>query len=335
MRRNNFRYNSWKKIRDERIHQHELDRKYKNASFRAVKKNIGKNKEIKSTVPENFSLIDNFENVTKYFNNLRIMLSKDKVHNSLDFKMESITNITADALMYLLTFIKNGSQFSHLSGMRGHLPKDEKCRMFVKTSGFLKYLSTNVETTSSEENTFIRVGQNTSAVHIAELCNFVNEKFGTPRLFTNLLYNTIGEVMDNATKHAYSDKNFPLWQKWLMYSHFKNNIIRITILDSGQGIIHSMHRKLIEKVAIPSDKELLISALKGEGRSATKQKYRNKGLPRILSNAMSKYFYKMVLITNKVCYNVEDGVVSINNYENSIKGTLYYFEIKKENENEN
>lgn len=115
-----------------------------------------------------------------------------------------------------------------------------------------------------------------------------------------------------------------------MYSQFKNNTIRITILDSGQGIIHSMHKKFAEKVFVPTDKELLVSALKGEDRSATKQKYRNKGLPRILANAMGKYFYKMVLITNKVCYNVENGIPTINEYENSIKGTLYYFELKKE-----
>ena len=330
MRQGHHKYNSWKKRRDARIHEHELDRKRRTSSFRVVKKNVGKSKELKSTVPENFSLIDNFEMVTKYFNDLTILLSRDRIHNSLNFRMESISNITADALMYLLTFIKNGRQFSHLAEMRGHLPRDEKCKNFVKTSGFLKYLSTNVETTSSEENTFIRVGQNTSSIHIAELCNFVNNKFGTPRLFTNLLYNTIGEVMDNATKHAYSEKNSPLWQKWLMYSQFKNNTIRITILDSGQGIIHSMHKKFAEKVFVPTDKELLVSALKGEDRSATKQKYRNKGLPRILANAMGKYFYKMVLITNKVCYNVENGIPTINEYENSIKGTLYYFELKKE-----
>lgn len=334
MRKKNPKYNQWTKDRSSRIFLHKLYRKKKNISFRIVKKNVRHSQELRSFVPANFSLTDNFEEVAKYFNELRVNLSKDRIHTSIDFKMENITNITADALMYLLTFIKNGYQFSHLEYMGGHLPKSEKCKEFVRTSGFLKYLMTNIETTNSEENTFIRVGQKTTPTHIAELCDFVNKKFNTPRIFTNMLYNTIGEIMDNATKHAYSDKNIPLWQKWLMYSRFQNNTVQITILDSGQGIIKSMAKKLFERIAVPPDKELLISALNGEDRSATGKKYRNKGLPRIVSNAKSKYYSKLVLITNKVCYSIIDGNEKIIEYNSNIKGTLYYLELKKEKQNE-
>lgn len=336
MRITNFRYKSWKKRRDlsiwqKRLLRDEINHKKQNK----IKTKYRENEMEVFWIPENFSIIDNANEVIRMFNKIKNRVRVNKKIKTVRFEMSKITHVTVDALMYLLTFIKNlSSDPSHPIRLSGNLPKDLESQQIVISSGFLKYLRSSVSTEFSNENVHIVPGEQTDPETIKKICDFVQQKFGVDYLKTKILYNTLGEIIGNATEHAYDGG--AKWNKWLLFSKYKNNRVCIVVLDTGFGIIKTMTRRIGDTVNVFKDnKDLLRSALKGEKRSVTKLRYRNKGLPRIISNVKTGYFETLSLFTNdvslKMTYNKKEVYESL---DTVLNGTLYYLELSKESINE-
>ena len=140
------------------------------------------------------------------------------------------------------------------------------------------------------------------------------------------------ELMLNTIQHAYND-SYEYEKKWYIFADnkkSKNETITFVFLDTGLGIPTTVSKRICDKmkkiVFDTIDSNLLISALRGEFRSETKQKHRGKGLSGIYNLAKLKNIKGLKIISNKAYFNDNNLI----NLEKSFKGTLFYWEMNKE-----
>ena len=72
---------------------------------------------------------------------------------------------------------------------------------------------------------------------------------------------------------------------------------------------------------------LVCSALKGELRSKTKEPFRGKGLPYIFETCAKKQIQNMRIITDKADVTIHGEEFDAMDRENSLRGTLFYWQI--------
>lgn len=141
--------------------------------------------------------------------------------------------------------------------------------------------------------------------------------------------------MQNSREHAY-DVNAP-YQKWYLAAHHNNTdgTVTFSFLDGGQGIPRTINTKFREKLKsllgsrfsnAPEglrieDRELVLSALRGEFRTRTQKVYRGKGLPRISSYASDGTIANLVIVSNHAFLDVGAGKDS--ELESQFRGTLF------------
>ena len=120
-----------------------------------------------------------------------------------------IESITGDALMYLLTVMKNTKmQDDKRIIWKGNFQKNEKLNKFLKESGFLNYMRTAEQNLiHSDENIEIQSGRFMQSDIAKYICNFTNEKLNTDKLYSKLLYRMLTELMTNTKDHAYNRKS--------------------------------------------------------------------------------------------------------------------------------
>lgn len=328
-------YNEWIKRRSNKIWIKRLKREQirrqmiqQNNPKKNRKKNI---EELAYKLPKTLSLINNFDEVITKIKQIKKQILNNTIKKKEIFlDMSETTSITVDALMYLLTFIKNTSyNFNNLINLSGNFPNDKSCANKVKQSGFLNYLVSNAKSEKSTENLYIKSGISVDSDFFAELCDFVQSKLNLKMIDTKKLYATLGEIVGNSNEHAY--ENNKIWSNWLIYASYKNNLVRIVILDSGFGILETVRKKFFIDALTP-DESILKSAFSGKfNRSMTKKEYRNRGLPAIVGYAKERAFKSLTLLTNNVEYKCffNNGKMeeSCKTYKESMEGTLYYIEI--------
>jgi len=336
MRKNNPKYNGWKKRRSKLIWEREYKRKEKNKnSFTPPTRNNNVNYEGPDieffNLPNRFSIYDNFEEVTRNFNQIKKTINSPSFNKKhIHFNMSSSELVRVDALMYLLTFIKNIRHMNEkIKMVGGNFPLNLECKEVVRESGFLNYLNSMTKSTYSEENIQIMAGKDVDTDIFRKILHFTHKKLNCSRLDTKDLYTLFGEIIGNANEHAYDNDSFNGWNKYLIFANYIENKVRFVILDTGEGIIKTMKKKFHEKL-FPDDRALLKSALKGEFRTATELKYRGNGLPTIRGMCAKGIVKNFSLITNSVVYRTSyaNGKLSekYESYMGMLEGTLYYFD---------
>lgn len=283
--------------------------------------------------PEVFSFIENAEETISFFDEILSYLAiirKNKKDIFID--ISCIQKMTIDALMYLIAIINNISENYKLKySFSGNFPKDEMVMGLLKKSGFLKYVKTNnsIINEITNENVQIKNGFNSNTNSAKSVVDFFAEKSKLTFKSFYDLYDVCIELMSNTYHHAYNNKSI-LSKVWYLFVENNDNLIKISFLDIGDGIIQTMKKRLTEKMTLlgKKDCEFIMSALKGEFRSRTNQKYRNKGLPTIYAYAQKDEVARFEIISGNGRYrrseNREDMLEEINAY---LQGTLYYFEI--------
>ena len=328
MRKTNPRYKEWLKRRNITVFKRELKRRIlRRRRFAQHPVDLKKSRIKIFDLPENFSLINNFEVVINTFKQIQFeMKEKDFNYDQILLNMKNVNELTVDALMYLLVFIKNAKN-AHDRDVKiyGNLPKNVECAKKVKESGFLDYLRTNIVRTDNNDNLKIIAGDEVESSVFKNICDFVHSKLGLDRKDTFELYNSLGEIVGNSFEHAYI--NNVRWHKWLIFAKYENDYVKIVVLDTGLGIIETMKKRILGDVFF-DEKDLLKSALNGENRSETKLLYRNRGLPRLRQNTLNGILKNMTLFSNNVLYKYResDKIEVYSTTESSLKGTLYYFE---------
>ena len=253
--------------------------------------------------------------------------------------MDNTTEITGDALMYLLTIIKNtrGKKLLPINWI-GNFPKNENMKTFLQNSGYLKYMKTAKENlVKTNEHIQIQTGQGyeykdgNELIDIRQkIIDFTCEKLNKNKVQVNFLMTMLTEMITNIKDHAYENDNI-FENSWYIFVENTQNKICYTFMDNGLGIPTTIKKSKIEKFIekFDADKEYkyIEAGISGlEKRSKTGQIERGNGLPSIYEQYKCNKIDKLIIISNKA-YFIEKNARDL---DNNLNGTIFYWEIKKE-----
>jgi len=287
--------------------------------------------------PSTFSLIDNIDETLNFFQSIYTVSNKFP-HKRIQFDFSGIKNLTTDAILYLLSRM----DYLHLQryfhgGFSGNEPVDKESFQLFQASGFYKYVRTlRADKIQNNPNIYtIESGKLVMASKAKEVKDFIKHCLGKEESSnTKEIYTSIIECMANTRHHAYGAEN--RYSKWWFMASFDKDRVHFTFLDNGFGIPTTINKKFKEKVRdilgklLPledTDAKLILSALKGDFRTKTKEGYRGKGLPRIYDTVKNKKIENLVIVSRKGFVNVSAGT-QITLKEN-FYGTLLSWDIIK------
>lgn len=337
------------KIRND-LKRFEKNKKKKNKrKFEKFLKNKTKNKSY--IVPKVFSIIENPGETIRFFNDIINLIKNDfsrgnnkKEYHVIFIDMLEVSKITGDALMYLLSIIRNTRGIEELKiRWVGNYPKKEELKIFLAESGFLHYMRTNsINLKNSTDKYRIQNGTGFECAYSKnidvrkEICDFTMQKANLEKKNINFLFNILTEIITNI-EHAYDENNrsifFPSW--YIMVENEKDKI-KYTFIDNGFGIPTTVKKKKIEEFwkFLNMDKEYkyIISALDGSfKRTETRKPERSTGLPDVYEKLKNKKIANLRIISNYAYYNETDPY----DLEENIEGTIIYWEVIKEEKNVN
>lgn len=350
--RNNPNYKLWKKRNDEKNFRNKTkyNKKHKKSKIILNEKNINTIPSKIFYVPAIFSIIKNPEETIKFLNEIinhvekvrKIVKNKSNKTNFIrlySINMDNTTEITGDALMYLLTIIKNtrGNKLLPINWI-GNFPKDDKMKKFLQNSGYLKYMQTSKENlVKTNEHIQIQIGQGyeykegDKIIDIRqEIIDFTCQKLNKNKVQVNFLMTMLTEMITNIKDHAYDEENL-FEHSWYIFVENDANKISYTFMDNGLGIPTTIKKnkfeKFIGKLDMEREYKYIEAGVSGlEKRSKTGLIERGNGLPSIYEQYTSNKINKLVIISNKAYYIKENP----RDLENSLNGTIFYWEIEKE-----
>lgn len=290
--------------------------------------------------PTNFSIINNTEEVAKYFNKMELIFKVKNIDGAcLYFDLSQVKKITIDAIMYMnamvLLFMERSKDVDKEVGL--FWPNDKKCKMFAKSCGIKDFMikrKENEVVKSKNDNFNINGGEKTDIKKVKEIALYSCEKLNLERKDIYFISNTMVELMNNTEQHAYDKDDRKLW--FIFIENTKNSL-KYYFFDTGKGIYKTMRKSFGNdlKAILEEDQSYFIfEALKRTiPRSSTSQENRNTGLPEIY-----KYYSDLKLLSNLkiisgrgVCefYDSNRKKPLLWNLETEFNGTLFYWEVKK------
>ncbi len=304
-------------------------------------------------VPENFSIIENPNETISFFNHMIDVIEKIriKVKNNYKLKkvylfkidMKCVKRITSDALMYLLTVIKNTREKKSLPiNWIGNFPEDLEIKEFLQASGYLEYMTTdkrNLKKTNDKiqirtGKTYVYTDENIDIRK--EVVDFSIEKLNKTKRDLQFLFNILTEVITNI-EHAYNLNTELIFDpSWYIMVENDLDKVRYTFMDNGLGIPTTVKKKKLEEVfnRLNIDKEYkyIKTALDGTyKRTQTGQTERSTGLPDVYEKFKNNKISNLIIISN-YAYYCEDRPRDM---QENLIGTIICWEIEKEIENDN
>lgn len=253
--------------------------------------------------PNIFSIVNNQKEMLSFFRDIK----QNVVFNCNVFiNMNDVTQVTTDAIIYMLLFFDNLKEKYPNLKFNGNFPKDEKSKILLFHSGFLEKLfktKNPYDQITHKAILKIETGTDTNAVLAGNIITFaLNSLSESPSYNSRRSYRNIIEAMSNTNNHAY-EKNEKI-KKWYLMALYDetNNKVSFSFLDSGHGIISTVKKKNFEKLGLISHISILESVLNADthnNRSQTELIQRGKGLPSIYASFKSGYTDNLVIISNK------------------------------------
>ena len=285
-------------------------------------------------MPVIFSFSKNPEETISFLNKLIGRIEKKIFKQKFFINASKVQEVTTDALIYIIAVIYNIKANRALQySFEGNLPLAKAAREVFINSGYLNFFKIKkLKMPDSSEYVQILSGKNVDNSVAAGVCDFVNKKYNSDIKFTKVLYATLIELMSNTAKHAYNE-HCKMVRCWYIYAIFDYNKVKISFVDTGEGIPNTVKKKIMEKVNpwVP-DSKLIYSALTEAGRSETGLSHRGRGLPQICKYVMNhqlKDFY--VISGGGACkYNNEAEELEQISYTESTFGTIFQFSISME-----
>ena len=338
MRVESSKYKLWKKNNDLKKFLRSVRKKQK------VRKNKKKKNLVNEFfVPKIFSIIQNPEETILFLNSLveeverlrNLSIRKIRVFK---IEMRDTILITCDALMYLLTIIKNtrGSRFVPINWY-GTFPEDVEMQHFLRISGYLNYVHTDksnlVKTTDNIQiqtghSYFIHEGEMYIDIR-KKIVDFTAEKLKKTKIDINYLMTMLTELITNIDDHAY-DENALFEHNWYLFVENKSSKLCYTFMDNGLGIPTTIKKGIVEKILsslnVDTEYKYIKAAVGGiEKRSQTGKYERGNGLPSIYEPFTNGDVKNMVIVSNRAYYSSTPK-----DLVNSLYGTIFYWEIYKE-----
>jgi len=285
-------------------------------------------------VPTDFSFLSNTEESINFFDKLNQRVGMG--HRKILIDLSKIEKITIEVLLYIISLDKKYKKELLNVVLNIVLPKNQKLNSIIATSGITKYfLSDNNYISFNEETIFpITDGEMYPEEDDAKICakavdfakkHLVNAKSKDSKFME--LYNTLVELMQNTSDHAYKDN--AIISNWYLYARKVEKGIAFYFFDNGLGVISTASKKILDKVKI-GQKSILESILNGEFRTRTNLSYRGKGFPEIKKFLDSDSVGLQMILTNKVRYfKSEENQIPLDNLKNNFQGTLVVWLLKE------
>lgn len=284
------------------------------------------------SAPKSFSLIENTDDVLKYFNNAE---KKLKNGNNVTLDISNVTILTPATLLLMIASI-NDADFVHDSLISGNAPKDDNLRQLFTESGFYDYVKARRAFVRSEGNLLHKEVNHVVASDIAKKASLTGIRY----VFKNEtpfepLYEILVECMSNTNNHA----NLHLRGKcnwWLyVYNEPNKNITSYSFLDLGVGIFKSVVvqnylKNLLKGVSLYKNINLVDDLLSGKLQSRideTDKDIRGQGIPQIVEHANSDHFKSFYIIANDVKINLKTGDKKQLKYK--LNGTFLHWELQE------
>lgn len=298
-----------------------------------------KPKKFKIVAPKTLSFIRSKEETGAFFEKiLSIFKSKTNKHNhsndSIYIDLSLVNQIDIEAIMYLVA-ITNNIKFRLLRKIKisGNFPKNKKVQEIICNSGFLRYVDSPIYKNNNNQNNIqITQGNDINPCEATKVIEFIKNNSNCGNNTLRCLYSMIIEIMSNTVQHAYNTNNNVFINNWYMYTDVSDNKIRITILDTGEGIPTTVSRKFTDsfkQFRKKSESLLIDSALQGQFRTETKEKHRGNGLPQVLKGFEESNINKLYVISGRgsVLFDKTQGKHIFENSQSDFWGTVYYFSI--------
>lgn len=277
--------------------------------------------------PSNFSFVENTVSVLSYLEDIQIHINRRK---PVLINLKDITNLTNDAIVLLLAFLKN-PMITKGVPIKGNYPRDKELRKIFQESGIF-----GTNGIDNEPKNYILTRRNKKAEG-----GIANEliKRATKILFGQEarcpgVYRALMESMANTCYHAKPQQiGHETW--WLTLYHDKAaNKVSFAFIDLGVGIFKSskmsgFREKLTSFFGITDNRDVLKEIISGRKTSSTKIPYRGKGLPNIYKGLERNYYSNLKIISNDV-----KADLSADKYEKlskEFRGTFLYWELNNTN----
>jgi hypothetical protein len=278
--------------------------------------------------PQEFSLINNTDNVLAYFKEAREFLSEGY---PINFDISNINSLTTDAIILQIARIKD-ERFHAKTTIHGNAPLNPDLKELFLQSGFYEYVKTNGQKPPKTDTLIHKITNNKVEPIIAKQACLVGLKhvFGNEEIF-DPLYDILIEVMQNTNNHAGATRGMYDW--WIhIYNDPISKTSKYTFLDLGVGIFDSIpaqnfKRTVGQALGLINNTNLVKPLFNGEIKSRTGRPERGKGIPQVYESSQHKSFSKFIMITNDVYVNMKN--LDTKKLNNNFSGTLFYWELKK------
>lgn len=280
-------------------------------------------------LPNQFEVL-NIEKSLEFINETFATVQKQKAL-SIHFDLSDVIQIDMMAICWLLSLINKLS--TNNVNCFGNFPNDLESMEYVKESGFLDVMKSNLARASQKnfQNQMYMIGKGNIAP--AKLARSVKESvlylIGEEGHYPPV-YNNLVEICANSVEHAnvtQYDKN------WLISISYNQEKVSYILTDTGKGILSTLKRKKAELFAdifhFKQDTEVLKGIFEGAYQSQTGEINRHKGLPEVYESFKEGWISDLQVITNCVFYNFETKQKRI--LTNEFKGVMISWTLSKQN----
>jgi len=289
------------------------------------RRNISRFESLKA--PHNFSFVENTVAILDYLETIKSHINRRK---PILINLKEITNLTNDAIVLLLSVVKNPAITKGVQ-IKGNYPRDEKlCKIFQESGVF------GANGQNDEPKNYILTRQNKKAEG-----GIANEliKRATKIVFGQEarcpgVYRALMESMANTCYHAKPQQiGHETW--WLTVYHDKAlNKVSFAFIDLGIGIFKSskmsgFRDKLSSFFGITDNRDVLKEIIQGRKMSSTKIPYRGKGLPNIYKGLERNYYSNLKIISNDVKADLSED--KYEKLPKEFNGTFLYWELNNSN----
>lgn len=282
----------------------------------------GKRKFSIATVPEIFSFGNNTEVLLEFINKT-YKSYKDFKNGHLFFNMSNVTEFDMPAICLLLSLL-NKLSWKQIS-YSGNGPENLSAREFFVRSGFLSMMTSRGFRLKPPKipNQLYMIGQNDLKPQvIGESIKKAMKVIVGDYVHFKPLYSIMVEICTNSVEHANDAVDEKNWLVSISYEEGKANFI---LVDSGQGILKTLHKKAFDLftdlISFKGQADVLKGVFDKKYQSKTREVNRHKGMPRVKQAYTSGYIGELEVLTNNVYYKFDqDEALSLNN---EYRGTLF------------
>ncbi len=297
------------------------------------KKDITNRKELQqnytsAVLPSEF-IFENIEKVLKFINDTYNKCKPSYIRH-IFFQLDSVKNIDIYSICLLVSLI---NKLSHKTRCFGNYPNNKSNKKFLMDSGFLDIVRGGAKHNISHKytNQLYMIGKNSVESRIigesikSSIEFLTGKKNHYPPVYDNMI-----EICANSVEHSNQNE---IDKNWLVSITYEEDNVHFLLTDTGEGILGTLAKKKKEmfrdKMVFKSDATVLEAVFKNGYQSRTGEINRHKGLPYVLETYKNSYISDLLVLTNCVLYNFENGQSKI--LKNEFKGTMFSWKIYKKN----